>query len=95
MAMSSRSDHPCQIHLIFVPIFQVLALMAPKFILQLINKEICQFLWEGRKHSFKKFHLMNCETIKAPKYNGGLWIRDPTLMNKEMEVKLAWKLKHN
>ena len=40
----------------------------------------------------KKFHLVKWTTIKAPKDKGGLGIRDPEQMNKDLGAKLVWRM---
>jgi hypothetical protein len=44
-----------------------------------------------RKTNTKRFHLVNWDTVKAPIANGGLGIRDPTLMNLPSGTKILWR----
>jgi hypothetical protein len=49
-------------------------------------------LWQGGKGNEKKIHLVNWETVKKPKADGGLQIRDPTLVNLTLGGKILWTL---
>jgi hypothetical protein len=57
-----------------------------------ISHQIQKFLWEGGKTSTKKFHLVNWRIVRAPKMNGGLGIKDPTLVNVALGAKLLWRM---
>jgi hypothetical protein len=49
-------------------------------------------LWEGGKIETKKFHLIKWSIIISPKDRGGLFIKDPTIMNATMGAKIIWRL---
>ena len=66
--------------------------LCPRTVIISICKEIRKFLWQGGKVQSKKFHLVKWETVKRPKFQGGLGIRDPELMCKAMGAKLVWRL---
>ena len=57
-----------------------------------ISMEIRNFLWQGGKVRYKKFHLIKWDVVKAPKFNGGLGIRDLEQMNKALGAKLVWRM---
>ena len=48
-----------------------------------------KFLWRGEKTQGKNFNLVNWDIVMEDKYNGGLGIRDPGLMNKAFGSKLV------
>jgi hypothetical protein len=64
-----------------LPIYQAAYLLAPKSIFGQINKFLRYFPWHGGKGNQHKFHLVRWETKKLPIREGGLQIRDPTLVN--------------
>jgi hypothetical protein len=47
---------------------------------------------KGGKTNSKKFHLINWNIVRDMKENGGLYIKDPSLMNLAMWVKILWRL---
>ena len=74
-----------------LPIFQSSLLLAPKSISTQIAKILRDFLWCGGKGN-KKFHLVNCETIKRPITEGRLQLRDLELANIALGGKLIWQI---
>jgi hypothetical protein len=75
-----------------LPIFQCLVMLAPMGIMQQVARDIQKFLWQGGKTNTKKFHLVNWNTVRSLKDNGGLGIKDPMLMNIAMRAKILWHL---
>jgi hypothetical protein len=75
-------------------IYQAAYLLAPKSISWQINKLLRDFLWHGGKGNRRKFHLVSWEMVKRPLREGGLQIRDPTLVNIALGCKILWKM-HN
>ena len=71
------------------PIFTYTILLAPKYILNIISKELRKFLWQGGKKQGKKFNLVNWDKVMEDKAKGGLGIRDPGMMNLAMGAKLV------
>ncbi|KAJ1703769.1 hypothetical protein LUZ63_003548 [Rhynchospora breviuscula] len=62
----------------------------PESILQRINTKIRAFFWNsGAK---QKMRLVAWEKITAPKNYGGLGLRDVTVLNQAMTMKILWKL---
>jgi len=49
-------------------------------------------LWQGGKSNFKKFHLVNWDTVTLPTKNGGLEIIDPEVANLAMGDKILWRI---
>jgi hypothetical protein len=49
-------------------------------------------LWQGGKGNENKIHLVNWETVKKSKADGGLQIRDPVLVNLTFGGKILWTL---
>ena len=74
------------------PIYTSSMVLALKMFTNSISVEIRKFLWQGGKFQYKKFHLIKWDVVKAPKFNGGLGIRDPKQMNKAFGVKLVWRM---
>ena len=74
------------------PIYTSSMVLAPRNVMNSISKEIKKFLWQGGKTQTKKFHLINWDTVKKPKNQGGTGIRDPEHMGKAMGAKLVWRL---
>ena len=74
------------------PIYLSSMVLAPRNVIISICKEIRKFLWQGGKVQTKKFHLVKWETVKRPKLQGGLGIRDPELVCKALGAKLVWRL---
>lgn len=61
-----------------------------------ISKLFREFLWQGGKGNGneRKMHLVNWDLVKRPTTEGGLQIRDPSLVNLVLGGKLLWKLVH-
>jgi hypothetical protein len=75
-----------------LPIYQGSYLLAPKLIAGQINKLLRDFLWHGGKGNQCKFHLVSWDTVKWPLREGGLQIRDPSLVNTALGCKILWKM---
>jgi len=75
-----------------LPLFQFSSLLTPKGILKYLAQLICKFLWKGGKSNFKKFHLINWDTVTLPQKSGGLGIREPEVANLAMGSKLLWRI---
>lgn len=57
-----------------------------------ISSFLRNFLWQGGRGSDKKLHLVNWDTVKKPIDEGGLQIRDPSLVNLALGSKILWKM---
>jgi hypothetical protein len=64
--------------------------MNPNFILNTIKSLQRNFLWQGLKEG-KKFALISWENLCRPKIQGGLGIRDPSILNKVLSTKIWWR----
>ncbi|KAJ3697639.1 hypothetical protein LUZ61_001344 [Rhynchospora tenuis] len=62
----------------------------PESVLQKINLKIRSFFWNtGDKN---KMRLVSWDKITVPKAAGGLGLRDITLLNKAMAMKMLWRM---
>jgi hypothetical protein len=77
-----------------LPIYQSAFLFAPRNIMEQIAKLLRDFLWQGGKGNENKMHLANWELVRRPIAEGGLQIRDPSLVNLAMGGKILWQLAH-
>lgn len=77
-----------------LPIYQSAFLFAPRNVMEQIGKLIRDFLWQGGKGNENKLHLANWELVRRPIAEGGLQIRDPSLLNLAMGGKILWQLAH-
>eukprot|EP00253_Pinus_taeda_P006872 PITA_06872 len=77
-----------------LPIYQTAFLLAPRNVMDQISKLLRDFLWQGGKGNERKMHLANWDLVKMPIAEGGLQIRDPSLINLTLGGKLLWKLDH-
>ena len=59
-----------------LPVYQALILLAPRGIVKEIDNLLKNFLWEGGRNNERKMHLVSWDKVKAPKWEGGLQIRD-------------------
>ena len=75
-----------------LPVYQASLILAPKGIVQEIDKLLKKFLWEGGMNDGRKMHLVSWNKIKAPKWEGGLQIRDVATQNLAMGGKILWKM---
>lgn len=75
-------------------IYQAAFLLAPRNIMDQISSLIRNFLWQGGRGNDKKLHLVSWETVKKPLDEGGLQIKDPSLVNLALGSKILWKM-HN
>jgi hypothetical protein len=73
-----------------LPVYTFSALAAPNFILNAIKALQRNFLWQGLKAG-KKFALISWEKLCRPKIQGGLGIRDPSILNKVLSAKIWWR----
>jgi ribonuclease HI/exonuclease III len=77
-----------------LPIYQSTFLLAPRNVMDQIAKILRDFLWQGGKGNENKMHLANWELVRRPIAEGGLQIRDPSLVNLAMGGKLLWQMAH-
>eukprot|EP00253_Pinus_taeda_P008792 PITA_08792 len=77
-----------------LPIYQAAFLFAPRNITEQISKLLRDFLWQGGKGNANKIHLVKWDVVKKTQADGGLQIRDPTLINLALGGKILWKLLH-
>jgi hypothetical protein len=73
-----------------LPIYIFSALAAPKFVLTTIKSMQRNFLWQGLTKE-KKIALVSWDKLCRPKEQGGLGLRDPTIMNKILSAKIWWR----
>ena len=72
------------------PIYSCSISLAPKSIIQDIEKEIKRFLWQGGEpNGTKKFHLINWETVCMTKCSGGEAIEGLAAMNLAVGAKIV------
>jgi hypothetical protein len=64
--------------------------MAPNKILSAIKALQRKFLWKGLK-TWKKIALISWEKLRRPKIQGGLGIKDPSILNKVLSAKIWWR----
>jgi hypothetical protein len=72
-----------------LPIYTFSALAAPNFVLTTIRNLQRNFLWQGL-NTGKNIALISWEKLCKPKTQGGLGIRDPSIMNKVLSAKIWW-----
>jgi hypothetical protein len=65
-------------------------LAAPRSILNTIKSLQRNFLWHGLNKE-EKIALVSWENICKPKDQGGLGIRDPSIMNSVLSAKIWWR----
>jgi hypothetical protein len=73
-----------------LPIYTFSALAAPKFVLTTIKSLQRNFIWQGLNKE-KKIALVSWEKLCKPKAQGGLGLRDPSIMNKVLSAKIWWR----
>ena len=74
-------------------LYQCSLLLAPVKIINQIEGLVRSFLLHGgNNEGGKKFALVSWKTIKLPRPEGGLQIRDLRLQNQSMGAKLLWNL---
>lgn len=73
-----------------LPIYTFSALAAPKFVLTTIKSLQRNFIWQGLNKE-KKIALVSWEKLCRPKEQGGLGLRDPSIMNKVLSAKIWWR----
>ena len=75
------------------PLYQCSILLVPPKILAKIENILRTFLWKGgKKGEGKKFALISWKTIKLPRLEGGLRIKDLKFQNLAMGATLLWNL---
>jgi ribonuclease HI/exonuclease III len=78
-----------------LPIYQSAFLFAPRAVTDQITKLLRDFLWHGGKGNENRLHLAKWELIRRPIAEGGLQIRDPSLVNQSLGGKLLWQIAHD
>eukprot|EP00253_Pinus_taeda_P016670 PITA_16670 len=73
-------------------IYQAAFLLAPRNVMEQISSFLRNFLWQGGRGNDKKLHLVNWDTVKKPINEGGLQIREPSLVNLALRSKILWKM---
>ena len=74
-------------------LYQWSLLLAPIKVINQIEILVRSFLWQGGNNDGgKKFALVSWRTIKLPKQQGGLKIRDLRIQNQAMGAKLLWNV---
>ena len=72
----------------FIPVFMLLAVPAPKGVLQQFKNIQRDFLWA--KESRKKWALVSWEKIYRPKHHGDLGLDDQEILSNVLGAKLWW-----
>ena len=75
-----------------MPLYQHSILLAPKTFLSKMDSLLRRFLWEGGKNNEKRLHLVNWDTNKKPKLEGGLQLRDLGAQNLTLGSKILWNI---
>ena len=73
-------------------LYQCSLILAPVKSISQIEGLMRSFLWQGGANGSKKFALVNWKTVKMPKQEGGLHIRDIRTQNLAMGSKLLWSM---
>ena len=73
-------------------LYQCSLILAPVKIISQIEGLMRSFLWQGGANGSKKFALVNWKTVKMPKQEGGLHIRDLRIQNLSMGSNLLWSM---
>eukprot|EP00253_Pinus_taeda_P019968 PITA_19968 len=73
-----------------MPIFMLLALPAPKGVMQQIRSIQRDFLW-GKGEEKKKWALVAWDKLRKPKAHGGLVLHDPEILSRGSGAKLWWR----
>jgi hypothetical protein len=73
-----------------LPIYAFSVLAAPKFVLNSIKGLQRNFIWQGLNKE-KKIALVSWDKLCQTKRQGGLGLRDPSLMNKVLSAKIWWR----
>ena len=74
-------------------LYQCSLLLAPVKIINQIEGLLRSFLWNGGNNGGgKKFALVSWKTIKLPRFEGGLQIRDLKFQNLAIGAKLLWNM---
>ena len=74
-------------------LYQSSLLLAPVKVINQIESMVRSFLWKGgNTDGGKKFSLVSWRTIKLPKQQGGLEIRDLRIQNQAMGAKFLWNV---
>lgn len=89
----SKAGRVCLISstLATIPTYYMQASHLPALTLKELDKTCNNFLW-GDEDQKRKIHLVGKDRTFTPKDQGGLGIRNQTLMNKAYMAKLGWKL---
>ena len=75
-----------------IPIYQSSLLLSPASVIQKIKALQRHFLWEGRKQSRRKMHLINCRKTSKPLWEGGLNFKITQAQNLSLGEKLLWMM---
>ena len=73
-------------------LYQCSLILAPVITISQIEGLMISFLWQGGAYGSNKFSLVNWKTVKLPKQEGGLHIRDLRTQNLAMGSKLLWSM---
>jgi exonuclease III len=73
-----------------LPTYIFSVLTAPTFVQTTIKSLQRNFLWQGF-NTGKKIALVSWDKICRPKAQGGLGLRDPSIMNKILSAKIWWR----
>ena len=73
-----------------MPIYQMASQAIPKTISQKMVEIFKKILWQGTSKT-KKWVLMSWKWLSKYLIEGGLWLRDPYILNQVMGAKLWWR----
>eukprot|EP00253_Pinus_taeda_P004449 PITA_04449 len=73
-----------------MPLYLFSILAAPKWVLKEIKNLQCNFLW-GSSGQNRKWALVKWDKVCLPKKAGGIGLRDPKNINREMGAKIWWR----
>lgn len=93
LRMLNRAGKLCLIKSVVtaIPVYEMQVSWIPQSICNRIDQACRRFLWSSNSDS-KGWHLVNWQTITAPRNDGGLGIRDARKANTALLGKLSWKM---
>ena len=73
-----------------MPIFQLIAIQAPKWFFRKVNKIIRAFLWAAKDDTYGGKCLVNWELVCSPLDYGGLGIINLQLHSTALKIRWLW-----
>lgn len=74
-----------------LPIFSMQTTRLPTAIINKLEQQCRRFIWSGNSEA-QKIHLVNWAEVCRPKLSGGLGLKNLTIMNEALLMKLGWGL---